>query len=173
VTDFAQIDSQSFDSLPPAKLARLLDVEGGGAEAAAWTAADAAAALRQQLQAPLLPDLLAAPGAERERLEALVRSRPETATFAAQLTGREPTTELLESIKRWARHMREQPSSPLRGGPATVLYYAAIAAALVRTGRRITTLTDGQLRAGFEWALVQEGAEGLQGLLREAHAALE
>lgn len=166
--DFAQIQSQSFDSLSPEKLARLLDVEGTAEDAVAWSRADAAAALRQQLAAPLLPDLLAIPGIERERLEALVRSRPHTGSFAAQLTGRESTTELLEAVKRWARMMREQRSSPLQGGPATVLYYAAIASALCRARQRITRLSTPELRAGFDWALVQQGAEALQPLFREA-----
>jgi hypothetical protein len=172
VIDYAQIDAGSFDSLPPDKLARLLDVEEPAGDALAWSRADAAAALRQQLDAPLLPDLLNIPGIERGRLEALVRSRPDTVSFAAQLTGRDPTTELLDAVKRWARIMREQRSSPLQGGPATVLYYAAIAAALSRTRQRITRLSTLELRAGFDWALVQEGAEGLQPLFREALGSL-
>lgn len=161
------LDPASFDSLPPAKLALLLDVEGcEGAERRSgeggWTRADAAAALRQQLSTPLLPDLLVVPGAERGRLERLVETHPQMQTFGTQLTGPDPSAELLDTLKRWARFMGDQPGSPLHGGPATVLYYAAIAAALARAGQRITRLSDSQLQAGFEWAMIQEGAEVLR-----------
>jgi len=159
VTRIMPLGSESFDGLSPGKLARLLDMDQ-----VRWTREDASAALRQQLGSPLLPDLLMVPGAERERLERMVAAGGSpTESFAAQLMGGGPTLELLEAIKRWSRQMRDEPSSPLHGGPATVIYYGAIAAALSRLGVRITKLTDEQLRGGFEWSRMQQGGEGLRG----------
>ena len=46
-------------------------------------------------------------------------------------------------------------SSPLPGEVASVLYYASIASALARLGRRITRLPDADLRRGLLWAREQ------------------
>jgi hypothetical protein len=161
------LDSESFDGLSPGKLARLLDMDQ-----VRWTREDASAALRQQLGSPLLPDLLMVPGAQRERLERLVAAGVPGESFATQLMGDAPALELLEAIKRWARQMREEPSSPLNGVPATVIYYAAIAAALARLGVRISKLTDEQLRGGFEWSRIQQGGEALRGTFNQALACV-
>jgi len=56
---------------------------------------------------------------------------------------------------------------------ATALYYAAIAAALIRCEERITDLDDASLRHGFQWGVEQPwGDEAVKSVLREALASI-
>ncbi len=171
------VDASTIGQLAPERLARLLDVGAGSA----WSAIDAAQALRHQLAAPLLPDLAAAPGAQTERLENLLALAPGIDTFVELFTGGqdvdsspagaargEACGELLEAAKRWARHIRGDSTTPLFEAPATVLYYAAIAAARVHHSRGITSLSSAQCCEGFIWAAGQPGAEQLAALFEEA-----
>jgi hypothetical protein len=152
-------------TLAPVRLAGLLDVD----PPARWSDRDAAAALRHQFAAPLLPDLALAPAVEIDRLRAL--AAPHT-TFLDLLSSPVPALELLLALKDWARHVRDAPESPLAGAPATVLYYAAIAAARVRLNQRITSLPDTDLRTGWTWALTQTGTPELAQLFTAAVGAM-
>ncbi|MCL2648615.1 MAG: hypothetical protein FWD61_16695 [Phycisphaerales bacterium] len=134
-------------------------------ESAAWCE-DPAAILKTQLDAPLLADLLTAPAAEESRLRGLI-SDP-SATFADQLLSASPNPDLLEAIKNFARDVCNQVENPLYGPPANILYYAAIAAALVHANAHITTLTPTQLHKGFTWALTQPASKSLVGLFQQA-----
>jgi hypothetical protein len=174
----AAMQNDPLESLPPADLARLLDME----RPEDWSPADIAAALRHQLDAPLLPDLLASPGSSAETLASLIKDcrrddmTPQgwtcRTTFAQALTDDAAPLDLLRAIKEWARTARQIESSPLCPGPATVIYYAAIAAALCTAGTKITTLTDDQLREGMTWARSQDGAEKIAPLFARAVAQL-
>ena len=139
------MDPAPLDDLANGQLAKLLDPD----HMDAWPDADAADILRHQLAAPLLPDLATSSGAEPVRLESLVRGRLGAESFVRQLTFITPSLELLIAIKQFGRQLRDAPESPLQGSPATVLYYAAIAAALIRCKERITRLLDADLRAGL------------------------
>jgi hypothetical protein len=154
-----------LDLLTPARLAGLLDVDGSGG----WTAVDAAAALRHQLAIPLLPELAEVPGVEIERIRE--RAAP-GATFLELLASCVPDLELLKAVKMWARHVRGVSEHPLGGAPATVLYYAAIAAARVRLNERISSLTDAEVHAGVAWALATTGVSPLAPLFEAALAAI-
>lgn len=154
--------SDSVEKLPPEQLVQLLDIDAPPH----WNAVDAAAALRQQLAAPLLPDLASAPGARVEHLETLAAG---TASFLAALIA-PPNVELLHAIKLWARQVRGDRATPLAPGPATLFYYAALAAAMVHFKVRITSLSDAQLREGFRWAAGYSGAELLSPLFKAAEA---
>lgn len=147
-----------LDELPPNELAKMLLPD----QLADWPESDGAAVLRHQLAAPLLPDLAIVPGAQLSRLEALMHHRPGTESFARQLAFITPSLELLDAIKQFAHHFRDDQASPLHGGPATVLYYAAIAAAVIRCNGTVTQLTNAQLGEGFAWAQEQPGAEELR-----------
>jgi len=179
------MEADTVESLPLEKLALLLDIEPSGfisgtledrtgevsgtaqpPPAGGWNAADAAEALRHQLSAPLLPDIAEIPSAEVKRLQALAGGL----TFLQALTASDQDPALLAAIKEFGRHWRSHPSSPLAGGPATVLYFAAIAAAQVHGHGRITTLSDDQILAGFLWAKVQPGGETVQELFESALA---
>ncbi len=151
------MDHTTLDHLGHAQLAKLLDAD----RLPEWSEADKAEILGHQLAAPLLPDLAMIPGAETVRLQALVRDRPGAESFLRQLTFITPSLELLIAIKGFARHFRDVRESPLHGMPATILYYAAIAAALARCKARITRLHDADLRTGFTWAKQQPAAEPL------------
>ena len=148
----------------PVQLARLLDLDRD----IEWSEEDPAAILRQQLAAPLLPDLLVVPGADSAGLDSLVRDRPPAETFLQHLTSAHPSLELLAAIKSFAHYVRNSPSNPLHGDAATILYFAAIASAMVHRKTRMTSLTNRQLREGFQWALDQRGAREMQSLLRTA-----
>jgi hypothetical protein len=67
----------------------------------------------------------------------------------------QPPLELLRLAKDFAKAHEQSPDGPLPPELARVLYYAAIAAAWARCGRRITALDDAQLRRAFDWALAQ------------------
>ena len=154
----------SVDLINAAQLSRLLDVN----PATSWSEADAAAALRHQLAVPLLPELAVVPGIDGAFIGRLLGRSAAPATFLGQLTAKPPVPEVLESIKLFARHVRGLEASPLSGRPATVLYYGAIAAALAHGGRRITSLSDAELRNGFCWARDQSGGEALKMLFFDA-----
>jgi hypothetical protein len=163
------IDFSQVDKLKPRQLARLLDV---GSDAA-WLAEESAEILRHQLAAPLLPDIAQSPGAEAGRLKRWVNGCGNAATFGEQLTGQRSNPELLRAIKDFAKHARNEETSPLRGAPAMVLYYAAIAAALARCGQRITQLSDAELREGISWCMQQAGAESLAEIFAETLSVLK
>jgi RNA polymerase sigma-70 factor (ECF subfamily) len=131
--------------------------------------ADAAALLRYALAAPVPLDPEATdPGAAGRRPRSL----------GELLHHPSPLPELLEQAKDFAKENRNDPESPLTREVATVLYYAAIAAALARCGRRITRSDDEALRRGFQWCCKQpwldEATRGLldEGLLRLGEAAV-
>jgi hypothetical protein len=57
--------------------------------------------------------------------------------------------------KDFAKACRISADSPIPREIATVLYFASIAVARLRCGRRITELTDTAVRKGLDWALGQ------------------
>lgn len=159
----------ALNSAAPETLARLLQAE----DAPAWSAQNAAAVIAHQLAAPLLPDLLDFPGAEPKRTEALVRITPGLFSFAHLLAHPHPPLELLNALRLFARHHRDNTSSPIHGDPATVLYFAAIAAALATSGKRISQLDDEALRQAFRWCRDYPAAPALQPLFTAAKALVE
>jgi hypothetical protein len=167
------INAASLDSVSPARLARMLEIEHIPGTSA-WSAEDAAAALRHQLNAPLLPDITSVPGAEPERLEALVRQPGGAAagSLLEALLSPETPIELLEAIKAFARHVQKEETTPLHGVSGTIIYYAAIAAALLR-GTKLSKLNQPQLRDGMTWAMEQQAAAPLHRLFQKAVASAD
>jgi len=166
------MDSMITEKLSPNQLAQLLTLD----EKTPWVESDTGQVLRCQLHAALLPDLeavsetaLAVP-ALRQKLAA--RRIPLDQSLFGHLISPAPVLEVLQLIKQFARLVRDDMTSPLRGGPATVIYYAAIAAARVGCGCRISQVPDDQLRERFAWAKCQKGAERLSGLFAAATAQL-
>jgi RNA polymerase sigma-70 factor (ECF subfamily) len=70
-------------------------------------------------------------------------------TIRSYLCDESPDVEALESIKEWANTQRATGSQALPGDLASVVYYGAISAALVRCGKRITGLNDQALLTGL------------------------
>jgi hypothetical protein len=154
--------------LPAQQLAKLLNP----ALPTPWTPKDAAAALKHQLAAPLLPDLLTPPTADPDFLRPLLLALPKSTTFLKLLTMKSPPLDLLIALKTFSAHARTTPDSPLQGDPATLLYYAAIAAALAKHHHRITTLPEKDLQEGLTWSLAQHPPTALKSLYKNALAAL-
>ena len=68
--------------------------------------------------------------------------------------------ELLKLVKRFAKICRNDRENPLPSDLVMLLYYASIAAALVRVGGRITELPPPPLRRGIKWLLRQSWLDG-------------
>jgi hypothetical protein len=138
----------------PARLAELLQVSDGDQEL--WRPEDLAAILRHQLSIPIEFDLGSLPRVTAGRLRLAAHSKGLLLkSFADLLSHGNPPLELLRLTKQFAKANRNQPESPLPTEVATVLYYASIAAALVHRQKRITKLSNDDLRDGFDWALQQ------------------
>jgi hypothetical protein len=67
-----------------------------------------------------------------------------------------PPLEVLRSVKDFAKANRNHPASTLPNEIATLLYFASIVVAQTRCGRRITSLSKKEIRAGVAWALAQD-----------------
>ena len=118
-------------------LASMLDIDSTVGRP--WDARDLGAVLRHQLAAPLPPGTAAAP----------------IETFDQLLHHGSPPVALLESVKDFSKAARQDPEAGLPKEVAAVVYFAAIVVARRRCGARISKLSDGELRAGIDWALAQ------------------
>jgi RNA polymerase sigma-70 factor (ECF subfamily) len=95
-------------------------------------------------------------------------------SFAELLHHPNPPAGLLDLAKTFAKENRDDPESPWPREVSTLLYYASIAAALARCGRRITRHDDNTLRQGFEWGCAQPWVdEPTRDLLHAALRALD
>jgi len=95
-------------------------------------------------------------------------------TFADVLHNSDPLLQLLRLIKEFAKGHLADSHSLLPKEIASILYFTAIAAALVRNGQRITSRPDQVIAEGIRWtlslswidertrAVLQEAADKLQ-----------
>ncbi len=127
-----------------------------------WPQEELAAIWRHQLAAPVQAE---APGVRipldeglGRRVAGLVRGRC-IVTFGDLFQHPHPPMELLQEVKDFAKANRDHPESLLPPEISSLLYYASIAAALLRCGHRISRLDDVALRQGIEWALAQPGLD--------------
>lgn len=156
----------SVDTAKPAELARLLDLSGDALTD--WSGDDLAGVFRHQLEVPL-GELSASTGGGGASSGSSGFAR-----FGDLLYEPDPPIELLEKLKQFAKACRSRDDGTLPAEVATALYYASIAAALVRCGRRITGLGDGSLREGFAWGREQAWLdEPTRDLFSQAVARLE
>ena len=133
----------------PNHLARLFDL--ADSDAREWGPGDIASILRHQLLTPLRVDL---PDAAGELSRAA--PSPPIETFGDLLNHPSPPLPLLKRVKEFAKASRMSGTTgPLHPEVATIIYYAAVAAALLRHHARITRLDHATLRQGFEWAVRQ------------------
>jgi hypothetical protein len=79
---------------------------------------------------------------------------PSPATFLDLLRHRQPSADLLDKVRQFAKGNREHPDPPLRQ-IAAVLYRASILVARARTSRPISQLDDAAILDGGRWALGQ------------------
>jgi hypothetical protein len=138
----------------PEPLAALL--AAGEAPAGLWRPDEMAAIFEHQMAAPLVVDLRGLAPPVARRLEALAGGQGAPAqSFADLLRQQNPPLELLELVKDFAKTNADHPENGLPREIAAVLYYACIAAALLRLKARISKLSDADLGRGLRWAVEQ------------------
>ena len=164
---------QSLHETDAARLASLMDLDP--AVDRAWSPDELGAVLRHQLAAPLLVDL----SSLRRNTVAKVKTLAEAQglvlkSFGDLLRHPHPPVELLEITHRFAKACTLGRTGPLPRDIATMLYYAAIVAAMSRCGRRISRLADSEIRLGIQWALSRPWIEeSLRGLFEEGCRLME
>jgi len=140
--------SDSIHSVTPDRLARLLGGDEGPERL--WDMGELGAILRHQLTAPIAFDLGKLTRNGAQRLKALAASESLLLRTFHDLFSHEcPPIELLQLTKDFTKACQASPNAPIPREVARVLYYACIAAALVRLNRRITTLPDAEIAKGL------------------------
>lgn len=171
------MERRDLDDASRDVLSRLLACDSG--TASSWDDADLHAMLCHQLNADVEFDLTHFGGVARETLASSIAAGREQGlgTFGDLLMAPNPSLESLEMIRRFAKRFRTGPSGGLPEEIATVLYYAAIAAARARLGVSISKLTDAAMEDGLRWgcqlpwlteSLKQLFLEALEGLRPQA-----
>src|SRR5438067_9323601 len=146
----------------PRRLACLLDLTD--TVTLPWRAQELSAILEHQLSAPIESDL-----AQEAAIDKGSALGVNTWTFGDLFHHPAPPIELLRSVKDFAKANRNHPASALPNEIATLLYFASIAVARTRCGRRITSLSETEIRAGLAWALAQDWVDSrTKSLFREA-----
>jgi len=135
-----------------------------------WRPEELGAIFRHQMSSPILVDLGGFDPATAARLKTLSHAQSLLLTSFQDLFQHPiPPIELLTLTKEFAKGNMDQPDSSLPNDVAAVLYYASIAAALVRLDRRISQLGDAELKRGLEWAKGKSWVEApMRQLLEEA-----
>jgi hypothetical protein len=153
---------------PPKSLAAFL--AAGEERARLWQPEELGAIFRHQMSAPILMDLGGLDPATAGRLKTLSNAQSLLLkSFLDLFLHPVPPIELLTLSKDFAKGNMEHPDSSLPNEVAAVLYYVSIASALARLDRRISQLSDTELKRGLEWAKSKAWVEPrLQQLLEEA-----
>ncbi|MGH8024449.1 MAG: hypothetical protein ACRED1_12755, partial [Limisphaerales bacterium] len=135
-----------------------------------WRPEELAAMLRHQMSAPVLMDLGGFDPRTANQLKALTAAQGLLlSSFADLFNHSNPPIQLLQLVKDFAKANLDHPESGLPREIATALYYASIAAALARSGRRISQLSDADLRRGLRLTSEQPWLDaGTKSLLAEA-----
>src|SRR5271155_1066680 len=153
---------------PPKSLAAFL--AAGEERARLWQPEELGAIFRHQMSAPILVDLGGFDPATAAQLKTLSQAQSLLLkSFLDLFLHPVPPIELLTLTKDFAKGNMDHPDSSLPNEIAAVLYYASIAAALVRLDKRISQLSDAELKRGFLWVRSQAWVEPpIQNLLDEA-----
>ena len=134
----------------PKSLAALLQASGEGVRL--WRPEELAAIFRHQMSAPVLVDLGGYDPGTAARLKRLSDAQSLLLkSFSDLFHHPAPPLELLELTKDFAKANMDHAQSSLPAEVAAALYYASIAAALVRLDARITRLPEAELRRGLLW----------------------
>jgi hypothetical protein len=121
-----------------------------------WRDDELGAILRHQLTAPLQVDLINLERGLALKVRNLAEAQGLTLkSFGDLLAHPNPPVDLLRITKDFAKACRLSPHSPVPHEVASVLYFASIAAALVRCRRRITGLPNDTLVEGLHWVLAR------------------
>ena len=137
------------------QLATLFDVSTDGGERL-WRDEELGAILRHQLSTPMQVDLINIERGLSLKVRNLAESLDLTLkSFGDLLAHPNPPVELLKVTKDFAKACRLSSHGSMPCEVASVLYFASIAAALVRCRRRITGLSNDALSDGFRWTLAR------------------
>jgi hypothetical protein len=134
-----------------------------------WRPEELGAILEHQMQSAVSFDL----GGVEPELAPKLRMLAEAEGFVVRslsdvLEHPRPPLELLILIQRFARGMIDHPHAVLPDAVARVIYFAAISAARVRCGERISNLDDEALAGGLRWALTRDWlTDSLRSLFQE------
>ena len=129
--------------------------------------AELASILRHQLAGRLQTDL--APKLVRDTFTSTNRDDGALDTFDDLFRHPRPPIEILAAVKSFAKKSQRPTHRKLPPEVAGVVYYLAIAAAIVRHGRRLTRLSDDELRQGFSCMLAYQWIDvGTRSSLKKA-----
>lgn len=172
-----QTEVQVIRSDDGALLGKVMSLGGeapaGSRSGLKWSEADMAAIWRHQLDAPLLLDLGGLSVGAGATVASYAQSGGASRTFGDLIGHPQPPLELLQLAKQFAKAQRYCGQGAFPAETALVIYYASIVLALLRTGRRITEMTDASLRQGIQWALQQAWLDAkTRSLFEEALMAL-
>jgi hypothetical protein len=147
-------DHSAIADADPQQLASFFDLAPDAERL--WRDEELGAIMRHQLSAPLQVDLINLERGLAVKVRNLAESQGLTLkSFGDLLAHPHPPVELLKITKEFAKACRLSPRGPLPREIASVLYFACIAAALVRCRRRITGLTNEALEEGLHWVLAR------------------
>jgi hypothetical protein len=159
-----------LQNAPPASLAELIEPEVEPRRV--WLAHELGEVLAHELSMPLRLELGELPPDGEDAVTAAAAAAGRLA-IGGLLHHPDPPLELLVRLKRFAKAAGGDPQGHLPEDVAGVLYAMAIAAALVRHGRRITSMTDRALGDYLAWAAGRRWLDGPgRQLLSEAAATL-
>jgi hypothetical protein len=164
-----------LSTVAPRVLATLMTTESDVSGRGRWRPDELGEILKHQLEAPLVFDLGTSDSQATadDPPAATDPSGTRVSNFGELFLHARPPLQLLRLTKRFAKTSDRRQANPLPEEVATVLYYAAIVAALLRHGERISRVSDSTLREGVDWVLEQEWVTGLlRGLFEEARGAI-
>jgi hypothetical protein len=159
-------DDQTIFMTRPEGLARILALDETGKQL--WSAGEMQAMWCHQLSAPVDLDLDTVVSVKATEL----RKSPALAAFAGKTFGQvlshpAPAFELLQLIKEFAKQTLKDSEERQLREVARALYYAAYAAALIRCGKGLGSMSGEELLPGFDWALNQPWIDTTTRLLFE------
>ena len=126
-----------------------------------WSDDELASVLRHQLSATLRSDLFESLPEEAVAVDSIAEHKSLIeGSYRELLSHTDPPVALLRVVKDFAKMCRSRNKGLIPRDIATVLYYAAIAAARVQLGERITSIPDESLKEGLDWALARPWLDG-------------
>jgi len=126
-----------------------------------WNPDELAAILRHQLTTPLHVDLAGLGGAAGRLKDEAAAAGLLLKSFGDLLQHPHPPLGLLKMMKDFGKACRISPASAMPREISSVIYFASILAAMTKRSRRITKLSDGDLRKALRWALGQPWLEDI------------
>lgn len=152
------VTERNVHNSDPARVAQLIDLDPSPERV--WLASELGAILQHQLSVPVEFEMAGKPPGEAKKLSMLTSAHGLTLkSFADLLAHPHPPIELLVMLKDFAKSNASHHDSALPADVSRMIYYLAIAVALLRCGRRITSMSNPKLVASLTWAIDQPWIE--------------